>query len=60
MAGASQRNRGDWQDISYLEAIVRAYIDGAPTPLPLSSGLEDYFLAPTISIAVATPMGWRA
>jgi hypothetical protein len=44
MAGASQHNRGDWQDISYLEAIVRAYIDGAPTPLPLSSGLEDYFL----------------
>ncbi len=30
--------------ISYLEAIVRAYLDGQSQPLQLSSGLEDYFL----------------
>jgi hypothetical protein len=37
---ASQR----WQDLSYMEACMRAYIDGAKEPLFLSSGLEDYFL----------------
>ena len=44
MAGESLRNVGDWKDISYLEAIIRAYLNGAATPLLLSSGLEDYFL----------------
>ena len=29
----------------YLEACLRAYIDGAPEPLFLSSGAEDYFLS---------------
>jgi len=31
-------------DISYLEACMRAYTDGSDKPLMLSSGLEDYFL----------------
>ena len=31
-------------NFSYLEACMRAYIDGANEPLWLSSGLEDYFL----------------
>jgi hypothetical protein len=31
-------------NFSYLESCVRAYVDGATTPLWLSSGLEDYFL----------------
>lgn len=29
---------------TFLESMVRAYIDGAETPVFLSSGLEDYFL----------------
>ena len=44
MAGESLRNVGDWKDISYLEAIVRAYTNGVQEPILLSSGLEDYFL----------------
>lgn len=32
-------------DMNYLEACVRAYIDGAEQPLFLSSGAEDYFLS---------------
>jgi hypothetical protein len=32
------------ENLNYLESIVRAYVDGATTPLLLSSGLEDYFL----------------
>lgn len=44
MAADGQRDAGDWKDISYLEAIVRAYVDDSPKPLQLSSGLEDYFL----------------
>ncbi len=35
---------GDWKDISYLEAMMRAYINGSAEPTHLSSGLEDYFL----------------
>jgi hypothetical protein len=30
--------------ISYLEACLRAYLDGRKEPMMLSSGLEDYFL----------------
>jgi hypothetical protein len=30
--------------INYLEACMRAYLDGSKKPLMLSSGLEDYFL----------------
>jgi len=33
-----------WQDWSYMESCMRAYIGGAKEPLMLSSGLEDYFL----------------
>ena len=39
MAGEGLRQSGDWKDISYLEAIMRAYLDGAKTPTLLSSGL---------------------
>jgi len=34
---------GNSGDINYLEAIMRAYVDGAKAPMLLSSGLEDYF-----------------
>ena len=44
MTGESLRNVGDWKDISYLEAIMRAYMNGVSEPILLSSGLEDYFL----------------
>lgn len=33
-----------WQDLSFMEACMRAYLGGAKEPLMLSSGLEDYFL----------------
>jgi hypothetical protein len=33
-----------WQDLSFMEACMRAYIGGATAPLMLSSGLEDYFM----------------
>ena len=35
---------GQSSNFRFLESTVRAYIDGAETPLFLSSGLEDYFL----------------
>ncbi|MDQ2799739.1 MAG: DUF2961 domain-containing protein [Armatimonadota bacterium] len=35
---------GQSDNFNYLEAMMRAYIDGAQTPMFLSSGLEDYFL----------------
>jgi hypothetical protein len=44
MAADGLRDQGDWKDISYLEAIVRAYVNGQSRALQLSSGLEDYFL----------------
>ncbi|TWT81048.1 hypothetical protein CA13_24950 [Planctomycetes bacterium CA13] len=44
MVGDGLRDTGDWKDISYLEAIVRAYVNGVPQAMQLSSGLEDYFL----------------
>lgn len=44
IAGHGQRHTGDWKDISYLEAMIRAYLNGAALPTLLSSGLEDYFL----------------
>jgi hypothetical protein len=37
-----EKNR--WQDLSFMEGCMRAYIGGAQVPLMLSSGLEDYFL----------------
>jgi hypothetical protein len=44
MAAKGGKLSGDWRDLSYMEACVRAYIGGAREPLMLSSGLEDYFL----------------
>ncbi len=44
IAARGLRDTGAWNDISYLEACIRAYIDGAEKPALLSSGLEDYFL----------------
>ncbi len=44
IAGEGLYKSGDWKDISYLEAIMRAYLNGEQTPTLLSSGLEDYFL----------------
>jgi len=32
-------------DLNYLEACMRAYVDGSEKPLFLSSGTEDYFLS---------------
>jgi len=40
----SPNEKERWQDLSFMEACMRAYIDGAKDPLMLSSGLEDYFL----------------
>ena len=58
IAAEGLRKSDDWTSFSFLEGIMRAYIDGAKSPTELSSGLEDYFLAPITSIAVATPTGW--
>ncbi len=44
MAGKGKKKSGNWKDLSYMEACVRAYVGGAKEPLMLSSGLEDYFL----------------
>lgn len=44
MGAQGQRHTGDWKDISYLEAMIRAYMNGSAAPTYLSSGLEDYFL----------------
>ncbi|MGA2542110.1 MAG: DUF2961 domain-containing protein [Verrucomicrobiota bacterium] len=34
---------GNSGDFNFLEAVMRAYVDGAKAPMLLSSGLEDYF-----------------
>ena len=44
IAGKGLRDTGDWKALSFLEACMRAYLDGAAEPMLLSSGLEDYFL----------------
>ncbi len=44
IAAKPNRVTGDWKDLSFLEACMRAYFDGADEPVLLSSGLEDYFL----------------
>jgi hypothetical protein len=44
IAADGLRDSGSWKDISYLEAIMRVYVDRKPEPIQLSSGLEDYFL----------------
>lgn len=42
--GLRKSEKDQWQDLSFMEACMRAYIGGAKAPLFLSSGLEDYFL----------------
>ena len=44
MQAKGLRKSGHWKDLSFMEACVRAYLNGAQEPLFLSSGLEDYFL----------------
>jgi hypothetical protein len=44
MAAEGLRKTGDWQDLSFMEAIMRAYLNGDREATKLSSGLEDYFL----------------
>lgn len=44
IAGKGLRENGDWTSLSFLEACMRAYVDGSVEPVMLSSGLEDYFL----------------
>jgi hypothetical protein len=44
IAGKTRNLRGDWKDLSFLEACMRAYVNGSQDPIWLSSGLEDYFL----------------
>ena len=44
IAAKGLRETGDWKNLSFLEACMRAYVDGSKEPMLLSSGLEDYFL----------------
>ncbi len=44
IAARGLNDTGGGDGISYLEACMRAYIDGAKEAVVLSSGLEDYFL----------------
>jgi hypothetical protein len=44
MEADGEEIQGNWRDLSYMEAVVRAYIGGAKEPMNISSGLEDYFL----------------
>lgn len=44
IAAKTNRTTGSWKDLSFLEACMRAYVDGVDEPIFLSSGLEDYFL----------------
>jgi hypothetical protein len=44
IAAKGLEDRGDWRSMSFLEACMRAYLDGSSEPTMLSSGLEDYFL----------------
>jgi len=44
IAAEGSRKGDDWTSLSFLEAIMRAYIDDDKTAMQLSSGLEDYFL----------------
>ena len=44
IAAQGMRETGGWKNLSFLEACMRAYLDNAPEPTFLSSGLEDYFL----------------
>jgi hypothetical protein len=44
IAAQGLRETGGWKNLSFLEACMRAYLDGAADPTMLSSGFEDYFL----------------
>lgn len=44
IAARGLEDRGDWRSMSFLEACMRAYLNGSAEPTMLSSGLEDYFL----------------
>ncbi|MHC1764021.1 MAG: DUF2961 domain-containing protein [Verrucomicrobiia bacterium] len=44
IAAEGSRKGDDWTSLSFLEAIMRAYIDDDKTAMQLSSGLKDYFL----------------
>ncbi|WP_165227296.1 DUF2961 domain-containing protein [Aquisphaera insulae] len=44
IAARGLRETGDWKNLSFMEACMRAYVDHAEEPMLLSSGLEDYFL----------------
>jgi hypothetical protein len=44
IAARGLKDTGGWQRLSFLEACMRGYFDGATEPTLLSSGLEDYFL----------------
>ena len=44
IAAKGLKETGEWKNLSFLEACMRAYVDGSPEPMLLSSGLEDYFL----------------
>lgn len=44
IAAKGLRDSDDWKSWSFLEACMRAYLDGSDKPTLLSSGLEDYFL----------------
>jgi hypothetical protein len=44
IAARGLRDTGGWKSLSFLEACMRAYLDGSSEPMLLSSGLEDYFL----------------
>lgn len=43
MAAKGLSKTGGWHDLSFMEACMRGYFDGARDPTLLSSGLEDYF-----------------
>ena len=44
MQAKGEKQSGDWKDLSYMEACIRAYMGPGSKPTFLSSGLEDYFL----------------
>jgi len=44
IAAEGSRKGEDWTTLSFLEAIMRAYVNGDKVATQLSSGLEDYFL----------------
>lgn len=45
LAVQGEKKSGTWEDQSYQEGCVRAYMGGSKEPTFLSSGLEDYFVS---------------